>query len=81
MTQVLIAAVVIGVTGLLIALLLGFAAIQFEVPVDEKEIAVREFLPSERYFPAPTAVAAVMPDVMPLQKRLLQARHRLMPVR
>ena len=45
MTQVLIAAVVIGVTGLLIALLLGFAAIQFEVPVDEKEIAVREFLP------------------------------------
>ena len=35
MTQVLIAAVVIGVTGLLIALLLGFAAIQFKVPVDE----------------------------------------------
>ena len=45
MTQVLIAAAVIGITGLLIALLLGFAAIQFEVPVDEKEIAVREFLP------------------------------------
>lgn len=43
--QVLIAALVIGVTGLLIALLLGYAAIQFEVPVDEKEIAVREFLP------------------------------------
>ena len=70
MTQVLIAAVVIGVTGLLIALLLGFAAIQFEVPVDEKEIAVREFLPGNNW------VAVVMPDVMPLQKRLLLARRR-----
>lgn len=40
-----VAAAVIGVTGLLIGLLLGFAAKAFAVPVDEKEIAVREFLP------------------------------------
>ena len=40
-----VAAGVIGVTGLLIGLLLGFAAKAFAVPVDEKEIAVREFLP------------------------------------
>ena len=42
---VIVAAAVIGVTGLLIGLLLGFAAKAFAVPVDEKEIAVREFLP------------------------------------
>ena len=42
---VVTAAAVIGVTGLLIGLLLGFAAKAFAVPVDEKEIAVREFLP------------------------------------
>ena len=40
-----VAAGVIGVTGLLIGLLLGFAAKAFAVPVDEKEVAVREFLP------------------------------------
>ena len=34
---VLTAAAVIGITGLLIAVLLGVAANVFEVPVDEKE--------------------------------------------
>lgn len=43
--QVVIAAAVIGVIGLVIAILLGIAAIQFAVPVDEKEVAVREELP------------------------------------
>lgn len=45
MSGVLIAAAVIGVIGLLIAVLLGVAAIQFAVPIDEKEIAVRDLLP------------------------------------
>ncbi|MCD7826631.1 MAG: RnfABCDGE type electron transport complex subunit B [Clostridiaceae bacterium] len=45
MTEVLIAAAIIGATGLVIAILLGIAAIQFSVPVDEKEVAVRGELP------------------------------------
>lgn len=39
------AAALVGIIGILIGLLLGFAAIKLEVPVDEKEIAVREQLP------------------------------------
>lgn len=45
MNEVLIAGLVIGITGLIIGLLLGFAAIKFAVPVDEKAEAIREFLP------------------------------------
>lgn len=45
MNGVILAGLVIGITGLIIGLLLGFAAIKFAVPVDEKEIAVRDFLP------------------------------------
>ena len=45
MTGVIMAAIVVGAIGLLIGLLLGFAAKAFAVPVDEKEIEVREFLP------------------------------------
>lgn len=45
MNGIVLAGLVIGITGLIIGLLLGFAAIKFAVPVDEKEIAVREFLP------------------------------------
>ena len=45
MTGVIMAAIVVGLIGLLIGLLLGFAAKAFAVPVDEKEIEVREFLP------------------------------------
>ena len=45
MTGVIMAAIVVGLIGLLIRLLLGFAAKAFAVPVDEKEIEVREFLP------------------------------------
>ena len=42
---ILHAAILVGVIGILIGLLLGFAAIKLAVPVDEKEIEVREFLP------------------------------------
>ncbi|MCI5641179.1 MAG: RnfABCDGE type electron transport complex subunit B [Lachnospiraceae bacterium] len=42
---VVVAAAVIGITGLLIALLLGIAANVFAVPVDEKAVAIRETLP------------------------------------
>ena len=44
-TGVAIAAVVVGVIGLIIGLLLVMAAEKFKVEVDEKEIAVREELP------------------------------------
>ena len=40
-----IATAVIAFTGLAIGLLLGVAGKKFAVEVDEKEIAVREFLP------------------------------------
>ena len=42
---ILYAAILVGVIGILIGLLLGFAAIKLEVPVDEKAIAIREILP------------------------------------
>lgn len=45
LTGILIAAGVVGGTGLVIGVALGIAAKAFEVEVDEKEIAVRELLP------------------------------------
>lgn len=42
---ILVAAGVVGAVGLILGLLLGVAAKQFEVEVDEKEIQVREALP------------------------------------
>ena len=47
-TGVAIAAVVVGVIGLIIGLLLVMAAEKFKVEVDEKEIAVREELAGKR---------------------------------
>ena len=43
---ILIACLVVGGTGLVIGLLLGFAGKTFEVKVDERVAAVREALPS-----------------------------------
>lgn len=43
--DILIAALVVGATGLVIGLLLGFAADRFHVEVDEREAAIREVLP------------------------------------
>ena len=45
MNGMILAAVVVGGTGLVIAALLGVASEKFKVPVDEKEIAVRDCLP------------------------------------
>ncbi len=45
MQGVIIAAVLVGVVGLVIGLLLGIAGVKFEVEVDEKEVEVRECLP------------------------------------
>ena len=42
---ILIACLVVGVTGLIIGVLLGYAGKVFEVEVDEKEIKVRALLP------------------------------------
>ncbi len=44
-TGIIIAVVVVGVTGLIIGIFLGIAGKSFEVEVDEKEVAVRECLP------------------------------------
>ena len=44
-SAILLAMVVVGGTGLLIAILLGFASEKFKVPVDEKEVAIRAELP------------------------------------
>ncbi|MDD4370140.1 MAG: RnfABCDGE type electron transport complex subunit B [Anaerostipes sp.] len=44
-TAIILAAAVVGGVGLVIAILLGIASEKFKVPVDEKEIAVREELP------------------------------------
>lgn len=44
-TAILIAAAVVGLTGLIIGLLLGIAGEKFKVKVDDKEVAVRELLP------------------------------------
>ena len=45
MNGIVLAALVVGGTGLVIAVLLGVASEKFKVPVDEKEIAVRGCLP------------------------------------
>lgn len=45
MTEIIIAAVVVGGTGLLLGLFLSVMGKKFEVPVDEKELAVRAELP------------------------------------
>ena len=42
---IILAAAVVGGTGLVISVLLGIASEKFKVPVDEKEIAVRDCLP------------------------------------
>lgn len=42
---IIIAAIVVGITGVLIGLLLGVAGEKFKVEVDQKEIQVRELLP------------------------------------
>ena len=45
MSGILTAVLLVGGTGLLVGLFLGFAAIKFKVEVDEKEVAVLEALP------------------------------------
>lgn len=45
MTEIIIAAAIVGGVGILIGLFLGFFGKKFEVYVDEKEVAVREALP------------------------------------
>jgi len=42
---IILAALVVGGTGLVISVLLGIASEKFKVPVDEKEVAVRDCLP------------------------------------
>lgn len=44
-TGIVLAAAIVGGTGLVISVLLGIASEKFKVPIDEKEVAVRECLP------------------------------------
>lgn len=44
-TAIILAGVVVGATGIVIAVLLGIASEKFKVPVDEKAVAIREVLP------------------------------------
>ena len=44
-TAIILAGVVVGATGIVIAVLLGIASEKFKVPVDEKAVAIREALP------------------------------------
>ena len=45
MTGILLAAALVGGTGLLLGLFLGLADKKFKVEVDEKELAIRDVLP------------------------------------
>ncbi len=62
-TGIILAAVIVGGTGLFIGVFLGVAGKKFAVEVDEREEAILAF------FLEITAVAVVMPDVPDLQQQ------------
>ncbi len=62
-TGIILAAVIVGGTGLFIGVFLGVAGKKFAVEVDERK------KPSWAYFLEITAVAVVMPDVPDLQQQ------------
>ena len=45
MTGIIIAAAIVGGTGIIIGLFLGLSGEKLKVEVDEKEVAIREALP------------------------------------
>ena len=59
MNDVIIATLLVGTIGLLIAILLTIASEKFSISVDEKEIQIREELP-EVIIVAVVAILAVM---------------------
>ena len=69
-SAILLAMVVVGGTGLLIAILLGIASEKFKVPVDEKEVAIRAELPGNNCGGCGYAV------VMDLQKQSQMEKHQ-----
>ena len=69
-SAILLAMVVVGGTGLLIAILLGIASEKFKVPVDEKEVAIRAELPGNNCGGCDTQV------VMDLQKQSQMEKHQ-----
>lgn len=62
-TGIILAAVIVGGTGLFIGVFLGVAGKKFAVEVDEEK------KPSWAFFLEITAVAVVMPDVPDLQQQ------------
>lgn len=75
MNGIVLAAIMIGVAGLAIGLLLGVAANAFAVEVDEKEIEVREVLPGNNCGGCGFAAVTLW------QRQLQQEKHQPMPVR
>lgn len=65
-TAIILAAVVVGGTGLIIAILLGIASEKFKVPVNEKK------LPSEQNFREITVEDADTQDVTDLRQQSRQ---------
>ena len=70
MTGIIIAAVVVSLTGLILGLFLGVMGKKFAVEVDQKKLM------SEQNFRVITAAAAVTQAVMPLQRQSQQEKHR-----
>lgn len=70
MTGIILAAVIVGGTGLFIGIFLGLADKKFAVEVDEKK---RQFL---AYCQETTAVDAVIRDVPDLQQQSQQGKLR-----
>ena len=74
-TGIILAAVIVGGTGLFIGVFLGVAGKKFAVEVDEREAAVLEALPGNKRrlwrqsHRSQEAVAVVMPDVPDLQQQ------------
>ena len=75
-TGIIIAAIIVGATGIIIGVLLGVASEKFKVEVDEKEILVREELPAAASRVA-TALQRPLPRVLLL---LTPARSEALPV-
>ena len=62
--------ILVAVIAIIAGLLLSWASIQFAVPVDEKQAAVREVLP------VLTVVPVVSPVVTAMQQLLLQEQQK-----
>ena len=81
MTGVIIAAAIVGGTGIIIGLFLGISGEKLKVEVDEKEVAVREALPGNncggRGYPGCDGLSKEFTIMRHSYRRLQRARLRL----